>query len=246
MFERWAATELKPHVRTDGSRTGRKDGGKYTLDQFERRVFPTLGDTAIGDVRKADLIALLERAKAEGKLRTANVLLASLKQMLRFALAREIIDRNPLDTVTKRDAGGADVDRDRVLSVEEIRQLARQSAASALSERSRAAIWIIVATGCRVGEFMNARWENVNLERGAWYLPETKNGRDHTIHLSKFAMEHFGRLLAKREQAEVGNMLPWVLPNSSGTGAVDIKSFGKQLADRQRSPEKHGSATTLR
>jgi hypothetical protein len=37
---------------------------------------------------------------------------------------------------------------------------------------------------------------------------------------------------------EDGNLLPWVLPNSTGTGAVDIKSFGKQLADRQRPPEK--------
>jgi len=30
---------------------------------------------------------------------------------------------------------------------------------------------------------------------------------------------------------------PWVFPNVAGTGPVDVKSFGKELADRQRAPE---------
>lgn len=236
VFERWVEMELKPHIRPDGSRTGRKDGGKYVSELFERRLFAALGATTIGNVRKADLIAILDRARAEGRLRTANVLLASMKQMLRFAQVRELIERSPLETVTKRDAGGVDVDRNRALSVEEISQLARQCAS--LSNRSRGAIWIILATGCRVGELMKARWENIDLDSNSWYLPETKNGRDHTVHLSKFATEHFSRLHTLREQAHDGSVSPWVFPNNAGTGTVDIKSFGKQLADRQRPSEK--------
>jgi len=49
--------------------------------------------------------------------------LADLKQMFRFALARELVDRNPLDTITKRQVGGADVERSRVLDETEIRLL---------------------------------------------------------------------------------------------------------------------------
>ena len=37
------------------------------------------------DVRKADILAILDAVKAEGKLRTANILLADLKQIFRFA-----------------------------------------------------------------------------------------------------------------------------------------------------------------
>ena len=29
---------------------------------------------------------------------------------------------------------------------------------------------------------------------------------------------------------------PWVFPNVAGTGPVNLKSFGKHLADRQRPP----------
>lgn len=57
VVQRWVETELKPHVRTDGSRTGRKDSGKYILDQFERRVFPALGETSIGTT--SDVMARL-------------------------------------------------------------------------------------------------------------------------------------------------------------------------------------------
>jgi site-specific recombinase XerD len=58
---------------------------------------------------------LLDEVIAAGKLRTTNVLLAALKQMFRFALAREIFERNPLQTVTKRDAGGKEAERRRTL-----------------------------------------------------------------------------------------------------------------------------------
>ncbi|MDP1901309.1 MAG: integrase arm-type DNA-binding domain-containing protein [Rubrivivax sp.] len=106
LFERWVATDLQPRVRADSKRMGRKDGGQFTRDQFERRVFPELGNVAIDDVRRADLLQVLDGAKQEGKLRTANVLLTDLKQMFRFALARDLVTRNPLETVLKRDVGG--------------------------------------------------------------------------------------------------------------------------------------------
>ncbi len=108
LFERWAKTDLQPHQGADGKRRGRKDGGQFTREQFERRVFPAIGDMAVADVRKSDTMAILDAAKAEGLLRTANVLLADMKQMFRFAQVREIIERSPLDLVTKRDVGGTE------------------------------------------------------------------------------------------------------------------------------------------
>ncbi len=64
-----------------------------------------------------------------------------------------------------------------------------------------------------------------------WYLPETKNQRPHTIHLSDFALSKFAALEGYRED------VPWVFPNTKSIGPVCVKSFGKQLADRQRTPE---------
>lgn len=249
LFERWAGVELKPHIRADGRRTGRKDGGEYTRLQFERRIFPALGDVAAADVRKADLLAILDAVKADGKLRTANVLLADLKQMFRFALVREVVERNPLDTVTKRDVGGTEVERERVLSTDEIKALHTALPSARMGLRSEAAIWLILATGCRIGEAMGARWEHVGLDARKWHLPETKNERDHTIHLSDFALAQFKRLADLRERLEGAasdELSPWVFPAKDNRESVCVKSFGKQLADRQRPAERRMSGRSKR
>jgi len=236
LFDRWVSVDLKPRVGTDGKRQGRKDGGEYTRQQFERHVFPHIGDTAAVDVRKGDVMAILDGQKASGKLRTANVLLTELKQMFRFALNREIVDRNPLDGVEKSAVGGKETERDRVLVPGEIRALARALPNAGMNRRSETAVWLILATACRVGELMNARWEHVDLQTGKWLIPaeHSKNQRHHNVHLSKFAITHFQTLADLKERDTEGQLVPWVFPNRAGKGPVCIKSFGKQLADRQR------------
>jgi integrase len=260
LFDRWAATELQPRVLTDGTRLGRKDAGAFTKAQFERRVFPKVGNVAVAEVKRADLLTILDGAKAEGKLRTANVLLSDLKQMFRFALMRDLVARNPLDTVGKREVGGPSVERDRVLAPEEIRQLSRMLPASGIQPRFAAGVWVILSTGARVGELIGAVWSGtghdrselravaessgvklgiVDLHRRTWYLPETKNQRDHTIHLSDFAVRHFRALAAWQEIDPnlPGTSVPWLFPGIGG-GPVGVKSLGKQLSDRQREPQR--------
>jgi len=261
LFERWCAVDLQPRVGTDGKRIGRKDAGAYTRAQFERRVFPKIGNSAADEIKRGDLLELLDAAKSEGKLRTANILLTDLKQMFRFALARDLVLRNPLDTVAKRDVGGPSVQRDRVLTVEEIRQLPGSIEASGLHARFAAAIWVILATGVRVGELLGAVWLDeerdpaelktiadasgvklgfVDRKRRTWHLPETKNQRDHTIHLSAFAIEQFEKLaeLTVASNDDPDRSVPWVFPNMANDGPVGVKSFGKQLSDRQKTPER--------
>jgi integrase len=238
LFEHWARVELAPHTLANGQRRGRKDGGEYIRQQFERRIFGPLGDVAATNVRKSDVLAVLDELTAAGKLRTANVLLAALKQMFRFALAREIVERNPLDTITKHDAGGKETERERTLSDDELKELAAALPHANMAARTVAGVWLILATGARIGETVNCRWADVDLEAGTWHLPETKNGRDHTIHLSAFALAQFKALADLKEAGDDQKPLPWVFPNTAGDGPVCIKSFGKQLSDRQRPAER--------
>lgn len=268
LFARWRETDLQPRVLADGKRVGRKDGGRYVLEQFERHVFHKIGDTPLDDLRKADLLALLDVPKASGKMRTANVLLADLKQMLDFATERELIPANPLALVKKSKVGGPSVERERKLSGSELQELVLALRQSRLSPRSSTAIWLVLASAVRVGELMGAVWADclptsararskridelrtvaerhnckfgvVNLTERTWYLPDTKNQRDHTIHLSEFAVGKFTELLALREvlkDSPDGELSPWVFPATDNHNPVCIKSFGKQLADRQRGP----------
>ena len=276
LFDDWRATDLQPRVRADGKRTGRVDGGQYVLDQFTRHVFPHIGELAVEDVRKADLLKLLDAQKATGKMRTANVLLADLKQMMDFALERELIHGNPLATVKKSKVGGPSVERDRALTDEEIGLLPKAIASAGMNPRNATAIWLTLATGVRVGELMGAVWGStlpdepkprkdrldqlralaeadgvklgvIDTEASTWRLETTKNQRDHTIHLSDFALSQLATLAEHREvlkDSTTDDLSPWVFPATDNARPVCIKSFGKQLADRQRKPETRMSNRT--
>ena len=264
LFERWCATELQPMARADGKRTGRKDGGAYVRAQFERHVFPHVGDTLARELKKADVLKIIDAQKDKQQLRTASVLLSDLIQMMNFALDRELIDANPLATIKKARVVGYNVERDRVLSEEEIRLLAQCIPSSGLNQRSQLAIKLLLATGARIGELMGAVWEDslpptkktaaaykahlkklseengvklglVNLKEKTWFLEDTKNQRPHTIHLSNFAVRQFEELMQFRTVlADQSGISPWVFPAQDNSRPVCVKSFGKQLADRQR------------
>ena len=244
VFEQWQRVELAPQELADGTRTGRKDGGEWVKQAFKRRVFPKLGNVHAEDVKRADLLAILDDAKADGRRRTANVLLADLRQMFRFAAEREIVQRNPLEGIKRASIGGKDTERDRVLSDDELRALWRAVPQARMAPRSALAVWLILATGTRVGEAMGARWEHIDLQARTWYLPDTKNQRDHTVHLSDFALRQFVALAALRELGDDSKPAPWVFPATDRTEPVCIKSFGKQLADRQRKLEARMSNRT--
>lgn len=264
VFDQWRTADLQPRLRADGKRIGRKDGGQYVADQFARHVLPSIGDRPMADVGKADLLALLDAQKAAGKARTANVLLADLKQMWDFAAERELVDANPLARVKKSKVGGASVERERHLA-DEIGLLATALPQARMHPRSELAVWLVLATAVRIGEAMGAVWADtlpaepkarqrrinqlrevadaagakfgiVDTTARTWYLPDTKNQRNHTIHLSAFALAQFERLAALRELAH-GEPSPWVFPATDASVPVCIKSLGKQIADRQREPE---------
>ena len=253
VFQQWRATDLKPRDKADGKRLGRKDGGQYVAEQFERHVFPTLGNVAMTNIRKPDIMAILDAQKAAGKLRTANVLLSDMKQLFDFAADREIVEVSPIGHIKKSKIGGDDVERDRTLTEDDIHALPRLIATAGLSKRTELAIWLILATGARVGELMGATWSNhkalpsalaavaddggvklgtVNLTARQWYIGNTKNQRDHTIHLSEFAIKQFEALAELREHDA------WIFPDSNSTKPVNVKTFGKQIADRQRTTGK--------
>lgn len=273
-FDRWRETDLQPGTRADGKRTGRKDGGQFVLEQFTRHVFPLIGAVALEEVTKADLLAVIDAQR--GKTRTAAMLLGDLKQMLAFALDRGLINADPLATVKKARIVGTPVERNRVLSEDEIKLLVSGIAKAKMNIRSATAIWLTLATGVRVGELMGAVWaddlptdpmrrkarldalqaiadaEGVKLgivdeTACTWYMPTTKNQRDHKVHLSEFAVEQIKTLRKHREVlagSEDGELSPWLFPATHNHKPVCVKSFGKQLADRQREPEQRMSNRT--
>jgi integrase len=244
-FGRWQELYLDKH---------RKDGGAEIRAVFERHVLPLLGDRALDSLRRSDVTDLIDAIVVAGKSartanrRTANMTLALLRQFVRWCAVREWIDRDPTLGITKKDAGGREEARSRNLSELEIVELRDRMQAANLTERTREALWLLLATGARVGELSGAAISEFDLETGRWSISadRTKNGDAHVVHLSAFARARVERLIALSKGSR------WILPGRTPRGApadvakpISPKYIAKQVNDRQRAvPLKGRSKST--
>lgn len=217
LFEFWQRTDLRK----------RQDGGSEALRAFEADVFPLIGEVAAADVTKAHIQRIIDTMLTRGVKRMTERVFSDLRQLFGFALDRDHIEADPTARIKKHKIGGS-VERDRVLSEAELIELFKRLPMSGLVESSQCALTIQLATITRIGEVLGARWEHVDFERRLWTLPETKNGKRHTVHLNDMALRQFETLRQHTGLTE------WVFPASRLNGPVCAKTVTKQVADRQR------------
>lgn len=218
LFDQWDKAVLSNH----------KDEGDSARRLFTKDILPTLGEMFIEDVRTPHIMRVVDTLLARGVDRTAKVALSLMRQMFRFAGPRyEIAD--PTARIKKDEIGNTPTERSRVLSESEIKELSAKIEQANLTKSTKAAIWIQLATGCRIGELLKAEWHGVDLDAGTWVIPpeHSKNGEPLTVYLSEFSLRHFQTL------KEVNGDSQWCYPDRSGKRHVCPKSVTKQVADRQ-------------
>jgi integrase len=219
LFIRWERLELQR----------RKDKGAEVRRSFEKDIFPAIGQIAAEDVTRSMIAKALYDVVERGAPIIARNLLGDLRQMFGFAIKNDWIENDPTSHL-KRDDFGRKIERERILSEAEIKALPNKLAEAQMAEQNKAALWIMLSTCCRVSEISQARWVDVDLDTSKWRIPaeNAKNAKEHSIHLSPFAIEHFKTL--RRLSGES----PWVLPARHTQSHVCLKSLTKQIGDRQR------------
>ncbi len=226
LFDRW---------ETDYLDNNHGDKGLYVRTLYERYTAPVIGTLPLAQLRPRHITAVLDKARATGVSRTCGVLLSHIGQMCRYALPREWLHGDPTAGLKKKDWNGESKECERHLTDDEISELDEALRRSKLPERWKCAIWLILATGTRVGETLLAQPRHVSLEKAVWLIPKENqkrtNGtlRTHLIDLSPFALRHMKRLLEI-----AGKDAKWIFPARSGDGPVDEKALTKLIKDRQR------------
>mgnify|MGYP000973342216 CR=1 FL=1 len=218
LFDRWLRLGL----------LDRKDT-KEIKRMFEKDVLPAIGHLHVIAIHKSHIVEIINELQTRGVTRMAKLMLSLMRQMFRFAVDQSIIEYDPTASLRKAKIGGRDIVRDRVLSEAEIKQLNSQIQQSGLSPHSKAAVWLMLSTGCRVGELMQSEWRHLNLYSGIWTIPaeNSKNGKAHTVYLSKFAQNQFQQL------SNIQLSEKWIFPNRKDTNHVCPKTLAKQVGDRQ-------------
>lgn len=220
LFDKWRKRQLV---------AGRKDGGAEIKRSFEKDVLPKIGHLYADEIKRQQIAALLHDIVERGAGRMANLTLSNLRQCFGWAIGAGLLEYDPTSHLKKESFGGKETERDRVLSDDELRLLLQTVLpTSNLSFKAKAAVRVLLATMARVGELMMAKREHIDLARREWFLPETKNGRAHTIQLSDFAVAAMTDLLAYQDHPV------WLFPDRDGTDHVCEKTLTKQIGDRQR------------
>ena len=153
---------------------------------MERDVLPVLAGRPIEEIRKRDIIALVDAIADRGAPIVANRVLAHTKRLFKWAAGRDIIESDPAAHVEK---ASPEVSRDRVLSDDEL--VAVWRAAEGIEGPFGAGVRLLIMTGARREEIFSARWSELSKSGDALALPRerAKSNEQRVIWLSPRASD---------------------------------------------------------
>jgi integrase len=213
----------------------RDDNGAGALRVLQKDVFPAIGDMPPDEVRREHIYAIIDKMKARGVTRAVNVVLAELRQMYRWAMMRDRVERDPTFGIEKRDAGGTEPPRQRVLLDDEIVFL-YQRIEGAIDRRALLLFLLLLSTGNRIGETLQAEWREIDFNACLWHIPAAhrkgnhrRPAAPHIVPLSPFALAVLASVQGLSDSS------PYLFPGKAGTWAEKVPT--KLFTDRQTDPK---------
>jgi integrase len=155
--------------------------------RFRHHIYPALGNRLIGEVRRADVVELMDRIQHDDRLRhTTNRVRETLICLFAYAIERQLVETNPATSTKRRKL---ERPRERILSPDELRLL--WQSLDRIRDPGRSYVRILMLTGCRRQEARAMQWAELDLAARLWSLPSqrTKSGRPHEVPLSEPAAE---------------------------------------------------------
>lgn len=156
---------------------------------LEKEVLPLWGQRKAADIKKRDVVLLLEGIVERGASVMANNTFEKVRKMFNFAVERDILPFTPCYGVkkpTKKE------NKDRVLSDNEIVTAWNALDSAAMSDEIKRALKLILVTAQRPGEVIGMH--SSEIEGDWWTVPieRAKNGRTHRVFLTATAKALIG------------------------------------------------------
>jgi integrase len=187
-------TYAKTHQRRPGN----------TESILRLHVIPRWGRLKLTEIKTRDIAAWFA-LKADG---LAPATVEKIRAMFSrsFELGRQWntpgAETNPVRNVPRRRFNNA---RETFLSTEDAERLLIALEWSE-NPQLKSIVGLLLLTGARKTELLTARWEHVDLDRKAWFIPTTKTGKPRHVPLSRAALDVI-EALPRFEGC------PWLLPN---------------------------------
>lgn len=164
----------------------------YVIRRLEADVFPALGGRPLASVTAPQLLAMAKGIEARGAVDIAKRSLQTCGQIMRFAVAHGLIERNPAADVKPADALKPRAKENYArLDAKEVPELLRKIEAYQGNAYTRLAMKLMALTFVRTGELIAARWDEFDLEARQWRIPAArmKMKTPHIVPLAGQAVE---------------------------------------------------------
>ena len=216
-IEKWA----KPRKRT-----WEEDARMLSKD-----VIPHLGKRKAKDIKRRDIVLLIDEIVDRGSPITANRTLRIIKKMFSFAVKRGVLDASPCVEI---DPPAKENQRERVLTEEEIKMFWLGLDKAKMSDATRLVLKLLLITAQRKGEVSQAEWSEIDLKNKWWTIPKerSKNERIHRVPLSPMAIDIF------KQAKTLSGDSRWVFPSSKGL-PVTPRSISRAI--RNNSEQSNGN-----
>jgi integrase len=163
-----------------------REGGKLRSAEWrrqvlERLIYPALGAKPITDIRRSDIVHLLDQIEDQNGPAMANRTLGITRKIMNWHASRSDDFRSP---IVRGMARGSNVARDRILTDDELRAIWRATEGSHFGSYVR----FLLLTAARRNEAAKMEWAEI--VSGDWTLPASRNktAQDLIRPLSKAAL----------------------------------------------------------
>lgn len=168
-------------------------------------LLPRFGKLHIDQLDQTEIMEWLQAKVNEGYAQaTVNRWQVILSHMMRMAKRWGLpgADRNPLEGVKQKDVNNH---IERFLNPAETKRL-KEAVEASPNPMLRYIVALLLLTGCRKRELLDAQWDEVDIVRKVWRIPTSKTGKPRHVPLSEDA-------IAVLNAVPRFNKCPFIVPN---------------------------------
>ncbi len=215
---------------------------KKKTSRIERLAFPLLGNKAIGEVKPADVLAVLKPLIAKQQLETAHRLHAEISSIFAYAIVHNYAEYDPAQPVAKQIPAQKVAHRAAIIDPKQFGQLLRDISNYRGTFTVQSAFRLSPLLFQRPGEIRQMLWDDVDLETREWRPYISKTDFHHIVPLSRQAVD-----ILEGIRPLTGGV-SYVFPSSRGDGRSmsdnTIRTALKSLGYESDVMTAHGFRTT--
>ena len=183
-FGQFIHEQYLPHVKTY------KRSWSTDVSYIKNHLLPRFANRYMDQITRQDILKMHRERSTTGAAGSANRLLIMMRFIFNLAMRWEVpgIKANPCAAVPLLEENNK---RERYLSSDEARVL-YESVCKSDNQMLKYIIPMLILTGARKREVLDAKWEDFDLERRLWRIPTTKLGKPRHVPISDGVLSLLG------------------------------------------------------